>query len=137
MSSNSIHFELLLVRILVCIGVLVLSACRSSGSAARELHAPASEVTLPVHVAGNPRSGNVLIAIHGGPGMSSDYMASLEQLAGDRLAVVTYDQRGTQAARPVHPTIPLTNERIWYGIQATTTIREPRVLRDLAQRPPG
>jgi proline iminopeptidase len=37
----------------------------------------------------------VLIAIHGGPGMSSDYMIGLEQLAGPDLAVVTYDQRGT------------------------------------------
>ena len=88
-------FALLVVRILVCIGVLALSACRSSGSAARELQAPASEVTLHVRVAGDLRSGNVLIAIHGGPGMSSDYMASLERLAGPDLAVVLYDQRGT------------------------------------------
>jgi len=61
-----------------------------------ELQVQGSGVTLYVRVAGNAGSGNVLIAIHGGPGMSSDYMASLEQqLAGDELAVVTYDQRGT------------------------------------------
>lgn len=61
----------------------------------RKLQVQATDVTLYVRVVGNPESGNVLIAIHGGPGMSSGYMASLEQLAGDKFAVVTYDQRGT------------------------------------------
>lgn len=55
----------------------------------------ADDVTLYVRMAGDPDSGNVLIAIHGGPGMSSDYMVSLEQLASPEFAVVTYDQRGT------------------------------------------
>jgi len=55
----------------------------------------ASGSTLHVRVAGDPGSGNVLIALHGGPGMSSDYMVSLEQLASAQFAVVTYDQRGT------------------------------------------
>jgi len=41
-----------------------------------------------------PESGNTLIAIHGGPGLSSHYMLNLERLAGPELAVVTYDQRG-------------------------------------------
>jgi proline iminopeptidase len=50
--------------------------------------------TLYARVAGNLQSGNVLIAIHGGPGMTSDYMLNLEKLAGHNLAVVTYDQRG-------------------------------------------
>lgn len=53
-----------------------------------------SGVALYVRVAGNLASGNVLIAIHGGLGMTSDYMLSLEELAGPNLAVVTYDQRG-------------------------------------------
>jgi CubicO group peptidase (beta-lactamase class C family)/pimeloyl-ACP methyl ester carboxylesterase len=60
----------------------------------QEWDVDAGGVTLYVRVAGNPDSGNVLIALHGGPGMSSDYMASLEQLAGPSLAVVRYDQRG-------------------------------------------
>jgi len=55
----------------------------------------ASDVTLHVRVAGNPESGNVLIAISGGPGLSSNYMLDLEQFAGPQFAVVTYDQRGT------------------------------------------
>jgi len=46
-------------------------------------------------MAGDPKAGDVLIAIHGGPGNSSDYMLSLEQLASGELAVVNYDQRGT------------------------------------------
>jgi pimeloyl-ACP methyl ester carboxylesterase len=50
--------------------------------------------TLYARVAGNLKSGNVLIAIHGGPGMTHDYMLNLEKLAGPNLAVVTYDQRG-------------------------------------------
>jgi proline iminopeptidase len=50
---------------------------------------------LHVRIAGGPQPGNVLIAVHGGPGMSSDYMVGLEKLAGAELAVVTYDQRGT------------------------------------------
>ncbi len=61
----------------------------------RELAVPADDVTLHVRVVGGPVEENVLVAVHGGPGMSSDYMVSLEQLASEELAVVTYDQRGT------------------------------------------
>jgi pimeloyl-ACP methyl ester carboxylesterase len=47
------------------------------------------------------KARDVLIAIHGGPGNSSDYMLSLEQLASDEFAVVNYDQRGTgQSTEP-------------------------------------
>jgi pimeloyl-ACP methyl ester carboxylesterase len=59
------------------------------------LEVAAADVTLHVNIAGEVSAKNVLIAIHGGPGMSSDYMRSLEQLAGPELAVITYDQRGT------------------------------------------
>jgi proline iminopeptidase len=60
---------------------------------------------LHVRVASDPAAGNVLVAIHGGPGMTSDYMLSLEQLAGPDLAVVTYDQRGVgRSASP--PAVP-------------------------------
>jgi pimeloyl-ACP methyl ester carboxylesterase len=61
----------------------------------RELKVQVDDVTLYVRVAGNLESHNVLIAINGGPGQSSHYMVSLEQLAGKDFAVVTYDQRGT------------------------------------------
>jgi pimeloyl-ACP methyl ester carboxylesterase len=66
-----------------------------------ELKVSADDVTLHVRIAGNPEAGNVLIGIHGGPGNSSDYMISLEQLASAELTVVNYDQRGTgQSTEP-------------------------------------
>lgn len=58
------------------------------------------DVTLHARMAGDP-ARDVLIAIHGGPGNSSGYMLSLEQLASAELAVVNYDQRGTgQSTEP-------------------------------------
>jgi pimeloyl-ACP methyl ester carboxylesterase len=60
-----------------------------------ELNVQTSEVTLYVRVAGNLQSGNVLIAINEGSGNLSDYMVSPKRLAGDDLAVVICDQRGT------------------------------------------
>ncbi len=66
-----------------------------------DLNVRTPEVTLYARVTGNLQSGNALIAIHGGPGNSSDYMVSLGQLAGDDLAVVIYDQRGmSQSTNP-------------------------------------
>lgn len=62
--------------------------------AIQELEIPAGDVTLFARVVGNIESGNVLIANNGGPGLTSNYMHSLEELAGSNLAVVTYDQRG-------------------------------------------
>ena len=91
-----------IVRLFIALGLLAtLISCQKkenpvpSENESRQLNVQTTDVTLYVQVTGNPAAGNVLIAIHGGPGMSSDYMASLEQLAGDKLAVVTYDQRGT------------------------------------------
>jgi pimeloyl-ACP methyl ester carboxylesterase len=60
----------------------------------QDLNVHTPEVTLYARVAGNLQSGNALIAIHGGPGMTSHYMLNLEALAGKSFAVVTYDQRG-------------------------------------------
>lgn len=71
----------------------------------REFETPAAGVTLHVRIAGDPQAGNVLIAINGGPGLSSHYMLSLEALAGPNFAVVTYDQRGVSrsSAPPLDP----------------------------------
>ena len=81
---------------------LLLTSCSQPAASptpttalAQELRVPADDVTLHVRVAGYPKAGDVLIAIHGGPGNSSDYMLSLEQLASGEFAVVNYDQRGT------------------------------------------
>jgi pimeloyl-ACP methyl ester carboxylesterase len=62
--------------------------------AIQELEIPAGDVTLFVRTVGNVASGQVLIASNGGPGLTSNYMRSLEALAGPELGVVTYDQRG-------------------------------------------
>jgi proline iminopeptidase len=66
----------------------------------QELKVQSPDVTLYVRVAGNAPSGNVLIAINGGPGLSSHYMLGLEDLAGPNFAVVTYDQRGVSRSSP-------------------------------------
>ena len=55
----------------------------------------AEGVSLFLRAAGPETAEDVLIALNGGPGQSSAYMRSLERLAGERLRVVTYDQRGT------------------------------------------
>jgi len=70
-----------------------------------ELTVQTPEVSLYVRVAGNVQSSNVLIAINGGPGLSSHYMLGLEDLAGEDFAVVTYDQRGVSrsSAPPMDP----------------------------------
>jgi pimeloyl-ACP methyl ester carboxylesterase len=60
----------------------------------REFNVQGPDGTLYARAAGNLKSGNVLIAIHGGPGMTHDYMLNLEKLAGPNFAIVTYDQRG-------------------------------------------
>ena len=86
-----------ILALIILSGVLVgMSACRQAQKPViEELRVPADDVTLHVRIAGNPEAGDVLLAVNMGPGFSSHYMASLEQLASEALAVVTYDQRGT------------------------------------------
>jgi hypothetical protein len=59
-----------------------LSCANPGATTSREMTADSDGLALYVRVAGAPAAGNVLVAIHGGPGMTSDYMLSLEQLAG-------------------------------------------------------
>jgi proline iminopeptidase len=79
--------------------LLGLTACGEKETPTRhafeELRIPADDVTLYVRIAGNPDAHAVLLAVSMGPGFSSHYMVSLEQLADESFAVVTYDQRGT------------------------------------------
>lgn len=75
---------------------MAVAACaQRSTPAVMERQVPGDDVTLHVRIAGDEDVPAVLVALHGGPGNCSDYMLSLEQLAGSQLAVVTYDQRGT------------------------------------------
>lgn len=62
--------------------------------AIKEMRAVSGGVELFVRVAGNLASGNVLLTVNGGPGVSSRYMSDLDNIAGPSLAVVTFDQRG-------------------------------------------
>ncbi|UCH62172.1 MAG: alpha/beta hydrolase [Fidelibacterota bacterium] len=76
----------------------------------REMQTVGDGVSLHLRIAGDPASGEVLIALHGGPGMNRAYMLNLEQLANQELAVVTYDQRGSglstsPAAEPANYTL--------------------------------
>ena len=83
-------------RIVQLVLVLVVACpfCKGDNPDFKELKATDSEVTLQIRMAGEPDSGNGLIAINGGPGLSSKYMLNLEKLSSPTFAVVTYDQRG-------------------------------------------
>ena len=86
--------------------LLGLVACGgSTRPEIQELKARVPHGKLYVRVAGNQESGNVMIALHGGPGQSHHYMLDLERLAGREFSVVTYDQRGVggSTAPPADP----------------------------------
>lgn len=82
---------LVLLALCTC-GIVPASPSPTPGP--QELTVESDGITLYVRLAGDPGTGNVLITLHGGPGMTLDYMLSLETLAGPDLAVVSYDQRG-------------------------------------------
>ncbi len=50
--------------------------------------------SIHVRSVGGEAAADTLVLIHGGPGLSGRYMADLERLAGRRLRVISYDQRG-------------------------------------------
>jgi len=87
--------------------LIALAACQPGDGAVNEFDVQTPDVSLHARMAGNPNSGCALIAINGGPGLTSDYMWDLEQLGGDDCAVVTYDQRGVgKSGEPVNPDSP-------------------------------
>lgn len=73
----------------------------------REIRVVSGDVELFMRVAGNLLSGRILLAINGGPGVSSRYMIDLDSLAGNDLALVTFDQRGV--GRSSTPTMDISN----------------------------
>ena len=84
--------------------LLALTACRAG---MREFQVQTPDVSLHVRIAGNPDSGCVLIAINGGPGLTSNYMLDMEGLAGPDCAVITYDQRGVgESSQPADSDLP-------------------------------
>jgi len=82
-----------MVSLLVLVLAVICPFCQAD-SDVKHLKSKALDVILHIRIAGNPDSGNGLIAINGGPGLSSQYMLNLEQLSSPAFAVVTYDQRG-------------------------------------------
>lgn len=52
-------------------------------------------VKLHVHAQGDPEAEEVVIAIHGGPGLSLESLDDLKPLAGEDRLLVRYDQRGS------------------------------------------
>ncbi len=98
---------IVLILLIIILGLLISGYAAEAhlskldGSRVQEITVPTKNVTLHAKIVGNLNVGDVLIAVNGGPGQSSRYMASLEQLAGAELAVVTYDQRGAgQSTEP-------------------------------------
>lgn len=81
-------------RFLLCL-LLLLAGC--SAEAPREV--VSQGVRLDVRSTGS--SDDVLVLVHGGPGLSKEAMAPYEQLAAGGLRVVSYDQRG--AGRSASP----------------------------------
>lgn len=100
--------------ILILVVISVVSACSTSASTLyptqttaeptevipyvpniSEESIPVGEGSLFVRIVGDPTISETLIAIHGGPGMSGDYLRSIEILASRDLAIVIYDQRGS------------------------------------------
>jgi pimeloyl-ACP methyl ester carboxylesterase len=101
---RSISLKIFLVSMLFFALSVLLVACQGTGKTVQEFDVLASDVRLHVRMAGNPHSGCVLVAINGGPGLTSNYMLDLEEVAGPDCAVVTYDQRGMGASsQPANP----------------------------------
>jgi proline-specific peptidase len=88
----------------------------------QDIQVPADDVTLHVRIAGDPQAGDVLIAVSGGPGLPSDMMTSLEELAGEEFAVVTYDQRGT--GRSTKPSPKTSNYALGNSVEDLEAVRK-------------
>jgi len=102
MNMNKIYILALLI------GLAISSTnCQGSDSSVWEFDIQADDVSLHARMAGDVGSGCVLVAINGGPGLTSNYMLDLETLVSTGCAVVTYDQRGLgRSSQPNDPDSP-------------------------------
>ncbi|HEX3640985.1 MAG TPA: alpha/beta hydrolase [Ktedonobacteraceae bacterium] len=77
-----------------------------------ETFVDSQSANIYVRTAGNPEANEVLITLHGGPGLSHRYLRDLEQLATSDLLVVSYDQRASglssRSAQPENDFAPST-----------------------------
>ena len=67
---------------------------QGGGFAPRTRAVDAQGLSIHTRTVGGADGSPALILIHGGPGLSSDYLTALDRLATAKLRVVTYDQRG-------------------------------------------
>jgi len=83
-----------------CLGV---TACGSNdstvgksalSSAAQEFSVQSGAATLYARTIGGYEGSDALVLLHGGPGISCEYMATFDRLASPTLRLVTYDQQG-------------------------------------------
>jgi L-proline amide hydrolase len=73
----------------------------------REFKAQSGDATLFMRSVGGYDGGPLLVLLHGGPGVSHEYMLPLEALASDKLRVVSYDQRGVGCSTGIVSTDPM------------------------------
>src|SRR6185295_20038409 len=59
-----------------------------------EFSIPSAGATLHARSIGGSPGSAALVLVHGGPGISSEYLQTLDGLATPSLRVVTYDQQG-------------------------------------------
>ena len=109
--KNSLRGKFLTAFVLLTALILPVSSAGPAGDRepvpVQERRVVSGDVDLFVRVAGKLGSGKIVIALNGGPGVSSRYMTDLEAVAGDNLALVTFDQRGV--GRSTTPAPQVTN----------------------------
>jgi proline iminopeptidase len=87
-------------RSLLALALAVAAPARADDG--RELEVHTGDATLHVRVVGPDHARRTLIVIHGGPGLTYDYLLPLGRLAGADRRVVFYDQRGSgRSLRPL------------------------------------
>ncbi len=112
MPPRSLH----LMSVLCLLFVSVACDGHQAESDHRELTVSADGVSLHATYFGDPDAEEALIVLHGGPGMCSHYLASLAELAGEHLQVVTFDERG--CCRSSTPVNGYALERYWNDLDA-------------------
>lgn len=98
------RFHRFIPPLILCTGIFALSTCWlpimqseiESQPPLREIQVSSTDdVSLYVRIVGTAEYQAVLITVHGGPGMNSRYMHSMEQLADQDLTIINWDQRGS------------------------------------------
>lgn len=106
-------------------------SCSSTASPREQMLESAPRLFMRTVGRGSP----VIILIHGGPGSASDYLRSLETLAGHGYTIVTWDQRGVaRSDTPVNDAFALSDYVADLHRVVTASSQQPVVL--IGQRVP-